>query len=179
MRHPLQLQKNAAQYLGREPRPKVIATKVQSRDEPEAELWVFSWRSSLRLPRRHAERDRKATSAVNQDLGLEPNQQGACALASCASTSEETPMLLKQLAAFLAGLTLLVGSAWAQSRVSNPRNEPPGQMMQQKGSVKGSPGASGYAPGHEMQAHGSRKRKPGASGYAPGHEPTGSLPKRH
>lgn len=44
----------------------------------------------------------------------------------------------------------------------------PGQEMQQKGSVKGSPGASGYAPGQEMQAKGSKKGEPGASGYAPG-----------
>jgi hypothetical protein len=43
-----------------------------------------------------------------------------------------------------------------------------GHEMQQKGSKKGSPGASGYAPGHEMQAKGSKKGTEGASGYAPG-----------
>ena len=41
--------------------------------------------------------------------------------------------------------------------------------MQQKGSVKGHPGASGYAPGHMMQQRGSVRGQPGASGYAPGH----------
>jgi len=44
----------------------------------------------------------------------------------------------------------------------------PGQEMQQKGSVTGSPGASGYAPGQEMHAKGSKSGSPGASGYAPG-----------
>jgi hypothetical protein len=50
----------------------------------------------------------------------------------------------------------------------------PGQEMQQKGSVNGSPGASGYAPGQEMHAKGSRAGTEGASGYAPGHQTTGS-----
>jgi len=50
----------------------------------------------------------------------------------------------------------------------------PGQEMQTKGSVKGSPGASGHAPGHEMHAKGSKPGTEGASGYAPGHETTGS-----
>jgi len=49
----------------------------------------------------------------------------------------------------------------------------PGQEMQQKGSVKGSPGASGYAPGQKMHAKGSVKGTHGASGYAPG-QTTGS-----
>ena len=46
--------------------------------------------------------------------------------------------------------------------------------MQEKGSVKGEPGASGYAPGHQMQEKGSVKGTTGASGYAPGHATTGS-----
>ena len=45
----------------------------------------------------------------------------------------------------------------------------PGQEMQDRGSVKGSPGASGYAPGHVMQRKGSKLGTTGASGYAPGH----------
>ena len=36
--------------------------------------------------------------------------------------------------------------------------------MQQKGSKKGSPGASGYAPGHEMQNKGSKKADNGRVG---------------
>ena len=49
----------------------------------------------------------------------------------------------------------------------------PGDQMQDKGSVKGSPGASGYAPGQEMQNKGPVKGTTGASGYAPG-QTTGS-----
>lgn len=45
----------------------------------------------------------------------------------------------------------------------------PGQQMQDKGSVKGTNGASGYAPGQKMQDKGSVKGTTGASGYAPGH----------
>lgn len=50
----------------------------------------------------------------------------------------------------------------------------PGLKMQEKGSVSGSPGASGYAPGHRMQENGSVKGTTGASGYAPGHTTTGA-----
>ncbi len=49
----------------------------------------------------------------------------------------------------------------------------PGQQMQEKGSVKGTTGASGYAPGQMMQEKGSVKGTTGASGYAPGHATTG------
>ncbi|QDM19186.1 hypothetical protein [Tardiphaga sp. vice278] len=49
----------------------------------------------------------------------------------------------------------------------------PGDKMQDRGSVKGSPGASGYAPGQVMQEKGSKKGTQGASGYAPG-QTTGS-----
>lgn len=49
----------------------------------------------------------------------------------------------------------------------------PGQQMQDKGSVKGTTGASGYAPGQKMQDKGSVKGTTGASGYAPGHASDG------
>ncbi len=62
-------------------------------------------------------------------------------------------------------LSVAAVSAQAQS---------PGLQMQEKGSVKGSPGASGYAPGHQMQENGSVKGTTGASGYAPGHSTTGA-----
>ncbi len=41
--------------------------------------------------------------------------------------------------------------------------------MKDKGSVTGSPGASGYAPGQQMKDKGSVSGTTGASGYAPGH----------
>ena len=64
----------------------------------------------------------------------------------------------------------LLGGA-ATSGLAETRKAPntPGHEMQNKGSVKGQPGASGYSPGHEMQRKRSVKGEPGASGYAPGH----------
>jgi hypothetical protein len=50
----------------------------------------------------------------------------------------------------------------------------PGAQMQEKGSVAGTAGASGYAPGQQMKAKGSVKGTTGASGYAPGHATTGA-----
>ena len=61
---------------------------------------------------------------------------------------------------------LVSSAALAQS---STRENTPGDKMQDKGSVKGHPGASGYAPGHQMQDKGSKQGEPGASGYAPGH----------
>jgi hypothetical protein len=45
-----------------------------------------------------------------------------------------------------------------------------GQRMQERGSVPGHPGASGYAPGQRMHERGSKAGGPGASGYAPGRQ---------
>jgi hypothetical protein len=42
--------------------------------------------------------------------------------------------------------------------------------MQDKGSVPGQSGASGYAPGQQMQEKGSKSGQPGASGFAPGQQ---------
>jgi hypothetical protein len=67
---------------------------------------------------------------------------------------------------------LLLGSV-AIGYAQNPsRESAPGQQMQEKGSKRGSPGASGYSPGHQMQEKGSKPGSPGASGYAPGHQGT-------
>src|SRR5262245_36267132 len=60
---------------------------------------------------------------------------------------------------------------YAQDR---SQDNAPGQRMQDKGSVPGQPGASGYAPGQQMQDKGSRPGQPGASGYAPGHQDQGT-----
>ncbi len=68
----------------------------------------------------------------------------------------------------LAAAGLLAASTVAFAQTS------PGLQMQEKGSVKGSPGASGYAPGQQMQEKGSVKGTTGASGYAPGHATTGT-----
>ena len=63
-------------------------------------------------------------------------------------------------------LSLSAGLAFAQSSTAH---RTPGHQMQDKGSVRGSPGASGYAPGHAMHQKGSRKGYPGASGWTPSH----------
>lgn len=46
------------------------------------------------------------------------------------------------LMAATAGVLAMSGGAYAQNTLA------PGQQMQEKGSVKGTTGASGYAPGH-------------------------------
>ena len=72
--------------------------------------------------------------------------------------------MMKSALALLASAAMLVAvPAVAQ------QTKAPGQQMQDKGSVKGTTGASGYAPGHKMQKKGSIKGTTGASGYAPGH----------
>lgn len=77
---------------------------------------------------------------------------------------------MKHLALVTAAGLLIGMTAGVSAQTSNA----PGLQMQEKGSVKGSPGASGYAPGHQMQEKGSVKGTTGASGYAPGHATTGS-----
>jgi hypothetical protein len=69
---------------------------------------------------------------------------------------------------------LLLGSSTILLAQNLTPSRTPGHEMQQKGSYRGQPGASGYSPGHEMQRRGSKRGEPGASGYAPGRETTGS-----
>lgn len=79
---------------------------------------------------------------------------------------------MKLATTLLVAASLVAGTALANAQSASVNT--PGQKMQAKGSVKGSPGASGYAPGHLMQKKGSVKGTTGASGYAPGHTTTGS-----
>ncbi len=77
-----------------------------------------------------------------------------------------------KIVSIAAAAGLFIGST-AIGYAQNPaRDSAPGHEMQEKGSKRGSPGASGYAPGHEMQDKGSKRGSPGASGYAPGHQGT-------
>jgi hypothetical protein len=78
---------------------------------------------------------------------------------------------MKLATTLLVAASLIAGTAFANAQGAS--NNAPGQKMQDKGSVKGSPGASGYAPGQMMQEKGSVKGTTGASGYAPG-QTTGS-----
>ncbi|WP_082512520.1 hypothetical protein [Afipia sp. Root123D2] len=82
----------------------------------------------------------------------------------------------KSVLAVLASAAMLVAvPAGAQ------QTKAPGQQMQDKGSVKGTTGASGYTPGHKMQDKGSVKGTTGASGYAPGHadQKSGANSRKH
>jgi hypothetical protein len=71
-----------------------------------------------------------------------------------------------KLAAAVIVISALASPAFA---TDDAKSKAPGQQMQDKGSVKGTTGASGYAPGQQMQDKGSVKGTTGASGYAPGH----------
>jgi hypothetical protein len=75
---------------------------------------------------------------------------------------------MKTLIAAAAAAAILTATGFAAQA------QTPGLDMQQKGSVQGSPGASGYAPGQMMKEKGSVKGTTGASGYAPGHTTTGA-----
>ena len=76
--------------------------------------------------------------------------------------------MTKRMLTLIAAGSLLIGSCASGLAQSSTQERTPGDQMQDKGSVKGSPGASGYAPGHLMQEKGSVKGTTGASGYAPG-----------
>ena len=78
---------------------------------------------------------------------------------------------MKKAGMLLGAMLLLLGASGtyaADERDPGASGRSPGDLMYDKGSVKGSPGASGYAPGHEMQHKGSKIGEPGASGFAPG-----------
>jgi hypothetical protein len=72
-----------------------------------------------------------------------------------------------KLLSIAAATSLLI--ATSPAGITAPATTSPGQQMHKKGSVKGYPGASGYAPGQLMHRKGSVRGEPGASGYAPGH----------
>jgi hypothetical protein len=84
----------------------------------------------------------------------------------------------KELFMKIATTMFVVGALFAGTALANAagvsEKTPGDQMQDNKGSLKGSPGASGYSPGHEMQKKDSLKgtKGEGASGYAPGHSTT-------
>jgi hypothetical protein len=81
--------------------------------------------------------------------------------------------MMSKFLSIAAATAVLIGmSALGHAQSSGQRlpHSTPGQKMQDRGSVPGQPGASGYTPGHRMHQKGSRASEPGASGYAPGHQ---------
>ena len=79
--------------------------------------------------------------------------------------NEETPM--RKILSVAAAAGLLFGAPALCLAQGGAQDSAPGQKMQDKGSVRGQPGASGYAPGHQEP---STTGQPGASGYAPGQQ---------
>jgi hypothetical protein len=77
--------------------------------------------------------------------------------------------MTKTLITVCSAAGILLGSVSIGLAQNSAAEKTPGHKMQDKGSVKGEPGASGYAPGHKMQDQGSKPGNTGASGYAPGH----------
>jgi hypothetical protein len=67
-----------------------------------------------------------------------------------------------------AALIASTPAVFAQGTSSQTPSQTPGHQMQDKGSVPGTSGASGYTPGHQMQEKGTKDGTKGASGYAPG-----------
>jgi len=74
----------------------------------------------------------------------------------------------------LAAAAALIGTTAFSYAQAPTQNTAPGQRMQDRGSVPGQPGASGYAPGQQMQQKGSKSGEPGASGFAPGRQNQGT-----
>jgi hypothetical protein len=74
--------------------------------------------------------------------------------------------MIRKIAMLAAAGLFAASSGLALAQSSTP-SRTPGHEMQNKGSVKGEPGASGYSPGDKMHDKGSVPGHPGASGYAP------------
>jgi hypothetical protein len=74
----------------------------------------------------------------------------------------------------LAAVGLLLAAPSLGYAQSSTQKNAPGQQMQNRGSVPGDPGASGYSPGDKMHDRGSKAGAPGASGYAPGRQDLGT-----
>jgi len=78
--------------------------------------------------------------------------------------------MMRTLSIVAAVAGLLIGTTALGYAQSSTQDRAPGQRMQERGSVPGHPGASGYAPGQRMHERGSKAGEPGASGYAPGRQ---------
>jgi hypothetical protein len=115
---------------------------------------------------------RIATVAIETSLFQTAFGLGTVPAVICFREGTSMEIEMKYMLATLAVSALLAGPALAIDN-NNARNKAPGQQMQDKGSVKGTTGASGYAPGQQMQEKGSVKGTTGASGYAPGRSTSG------
>ena len=109
-------------------------------------------------------RCRRRGRHCGQDLERSPE------IRSGTATNRRSPpsMMIKPLSIAAAAGLLIATTALGHAQSSGQRmpDSTPGQKMQDRGSVSGQPGASGYTPGHRMQEKGSRA---GAPGYPAGH----------
>ena len=78
--------------------------------------------------------------------------------------------MVSKLLIVAAAAGLLIGTTALGYAQSSAPDRAPGERMQERGSVPGHPGASGYAPGQRMHERGSKAGAPGASSYAPGRQ---------
>ena len=134
------------------------------RDQPQKNCWLSrrsgpSWHE--RSSRQTEELRWQTNTRVNEQPFMERHRRSSVIRRG---HPKENFMKLVIIAVSAAALIASAPAVLAQGSSAKA----PGQEMQKKGSVKGSPGASGYAPGQEMQAKGSKKGTEGASGYAPG-----------
>src|SRR5258708_26557346 len=72
-----------------------------------------------------------------------------------------------KLLSITAAIGLLLGTTVLGYAQSSSQKNAPGQRMQDRGSVPGDPGASGYSPGDPMRDRGTKPVSPGASSYPP------------
>jgi hypothetical protein len=78
--------------------------------------------------------------------------------------------MVSKLLIVAAAAGLLISTTTLSYAQSSTQDRAPGQRMQDRGSLPGHPGASGYAPGQRLHEKGSKAGEPGASGYAPGRQ---------
>ena len=72
--------------------------------------------------------------------------------------------MMRKLSIVAAVAGLLISTTALGYAQSSTQDRAPGQRMQERGSVPGHPGASGYAPGQRMHERGSKAGEPGAPG---------------
>jgi hypothetical protein len=75
--------------------------------------------------------------------------------------------MTSKLLSIVAAAGLLLGTTVLGHAQSSTQKNAPGQRMQDRGSVPGEPGASGYSPGNQTRDRGGKAGEPGASGFAP------------
>ena len=68
-----------------------------------------------------------------------------------------------RILSMIAAAGVLIGTPALYAQNANQR-QTPGHQMQEKGSVPGHPGASGYAPGHEREGRSDVDRDRGTQG---------------